>query len=554
MKKIVTVVALLFMGIASVKAQYKLENIDIKYGEELPDDKQKLVDIIGEYNGKIYGLAIKGKEDLMLKIFESGSMKLLSSKPIILPELNDREVDFEEIYLLNGKLYAIGSVYNKKEKIFNLVGTPLSEDGKLGKDGIVLFKAEVEKKSEKGNFYFRKTQDESGILVMHASMFKKEDAVKYEIKLFDDNLKTVFTTVEKVKFDDNHKDYEFYIPDFQVGLNDDIFVVINEGYRDNKKKERVEHFFIHAYKSANNFTKEVIDIGVKDKSLINCKIVPSGNDLHLMGFYSSVRENGKTNKNLRGVYAATVDLATNTPKNVKFNDFDLATKTKLIGERRAKKDKDVPPLYNIIHIIGREDGGMIMISEYQLVVVGASSGLAIGGVGVAVTPITYTKNEIIVTSLSADGTHEWSNVIPKEQSAAVTTLSVGLVGGYGNNNFSVGGAVMIPVTQMGKGPEYLGAIPIYKNGELSVLINDNIKNKGITDIEEIKSMGNYNKAVPSLFIFDKNGKITRKDPEAAIKEELVIRPGVRYRKSDNEFIIYSSRKSKDKLGRMFLLD
>lgn len=552
MKKIIIAVATLLMASASVQAQYKLENVDIKYGEELPDDKQKLVQIIGEHNDKIYGLGVKGKDDLMLKIFESGSMKLLSSKPIILPELNDREVDFEEIYLLNGKLYAIGSVYNKKEKIFNLVGTPLSEDGKLSKDGVILFKAEVEKKSEKGNFYFRKTQDENGILIMHASMFKKEDAVKYEIKLFDDNLTSVFSTIEKVKFDDDHKDYEFYIPDFQVGLNDDVFVVINEGYRDKKKKERVERFEIHAYKSAKNFTKEVIDIGIKDKSLINCEIVPSDNTLNLMGFYSSVRENGKANKNLRGVYAATVDLTTNTPKNVKFNDFDLATKTKLIGQRRAKKDKDVPPLYNIIHVIGREDGGMIMLSEYQTVYVSGTSGLAIGGVGVGATSITYTKNEIIVTSLAADGTHEWSNVIPKEQSAAVTVLSVGVVAVFGGNNFAVGGAMLIPVTQMGKGPEYLGAIPIYKNGELSVLINDNIKNKGITDIEEISSMGNYNKAVPSLFIFDKNGKITRKDPQEAIKNELVIRPGVRFRKNDNEFIIYSSRKSKDKLGRMLL--
>jgi hypothetical protein len=46
--------------------------------------------------------------------------------------------------------------------------------------------------------------------------------------------------------------------------------------------------------------------------------------------------------------------------------------------------------------------------------------------------------------------------------------------------------------------------------------------------------------------------MTRKDPEEVIKNELVLRPGVYYRKSDKEFIVYSSRKSKDKLGRMIL--
>jgi hypothetical protein len=107
---------------------------------------------------------------------------------------------------------------------------------------------------------------------------------------------------------------------------------------------------------------------------------------------------------------------------------------------------------------------------------------------------------------------------------------------------------------MGKGPEYLGAIPIYKNGQLNIIFNDNAKNKGITDIEKIKALGNYNNAVPSLFIFDEKGMITRKDPEEVVKNELVIRPGVYYRKNENELILYSSRKKQDKLGRLFLED
>jgi len=548
MKKLAHLFLSLVLGCAAVNAQNKIENVNITYGKELPDDKQKLVDIIGEANGRIYGLALKGKDTYVLKIFDSGTMGQLSSHEIILPDLNDREVEFEDIYLLSGKLYVVGSVYNRKEKIFNLVASPLSEEGKLSKDGIILFKAEVEKKSERGSFYFRKTQDGNGLLVMHASMFKKEDAVKYEIKLFDDNLKPVFSTVEKVTFDDDRKDYEFYIPDFQVALNDDVFVVINEGYRDKKKKERVERFEIHAYKSDKNFAKEVINIDVKDQSPINCKIVPSGDVLHLMGFYSSVRESGRINKEFKGIYSASVDRKTNAVTSVKFNDLDHATRVKLIGERRAKKGKDVKPLYNIIQTIGRGDGGTIMLSEYQLVIVGQSSGIG----PLAFTPVTYVKNEIIITSLAADGTHEWSNVLPKEQAASITTMSLGLGFSGGSGNFNVGGTIVIPLLQMGKGPEYLGALPIYKNGELSIMINDHVKNKGITDIEEIRSMGNYNNAVPSLFIFDKTGKMTRKDPEEVIKEELILRPGVNFSVNDNEYIIYSSRRKSDKLGRMIL--
>ena len=56
-------------------------------------------------------------------------------------------------------------------------------------------------------------------------------------------------------------------------------------------------------------------------------------------FYSSVKENGKTNFDLKGVYNATINLSDNTYDEVKFNEFDYQTKVKLIGERRAKKEK-----------------------------------------------------------------------------------------------------------------------------------------------------------------------------------------------------------------------
>lgn len=540
-----------FIALASLigNAQNKIEKISMTYGEELPEDKQKIVKIIGEHNNKIYALGLKDKEDYFLKVFESASMKPISSNQIVIPQISDREIDFEDIFLLNGKLYAIGSVFNKKDKIFNLVGSEISEKGVMSKKSITLFDASVAKKSERGSFYFKLSQDEGALLIMHASKFPKEDAVKYDVRLFDDYLTTLFKYEEKVVFDDNKKDFEFSISDFELNYQDDVFIVINESYRDSKKKEQVEKFQVHVFKRANGYKKEVVDINIKGKEIINCKMMSTNNNsLQLVGFYSSVRDNGKANKELKGIYNATVNLTNNTNDNLKFNEFDYPTKVKLLGERRAKKGKDVKPLYNITHIIEKNDGGLIVLSEYQLVIVGSSQGIG----PLAFTPVTYVKNEIIITSLKPDGSLDWSNVLPKEQSAAITTMSIGLGFSGSSGSFTVGGSIMIPLTQMGKGPEYLGAIPIYKNGILNIIFNDNVKNKGITDIEKIKSLGNYNNAVPTLFIFDDKGSITRKDPEEVIKNELVLRPGVYYRKSQNELITYSSRKKQDRLGRLIL--
>ena len=72
------------------------------YGEELPEDKQKIVKIIGESDNKIYAIGLKDKEDYFLKIFDSKSMKLISSNQIVIPQISDREIDFEDVFLLIG--------------------------------------------------------------------------------------------------------------------------------------------------------------------------------------------------------------------------------------------------------------------------------------------------------------------------------------------------------------------------------------------------------------------------------------------------------------------
>ena len=104
----------------------------------------------------------------------------------------------------------------------------------------------------------------------------------------------------------------------------------------------------------------------------------------------------------------------------------------------------------------------------------------------------------------------------------------------------------MPLSVLGKGSEYLSAMPIYENGQLTVIFNDNEKNLGVTDIEEIKWLGYYNKALPVAVMFDDSGVITRIDQEETKKHQLILRPRVFYRKSPNEYIIDFSRRSQDK--------
>jgi len=536
-------ITLLFATIAF--SQIQVGDFTFTHGTEIEDNAQKIVRIAGEVDGKVFALANK-KKDYFIKVFKSSDMSLISTNEIDLSSYKDRSIDFEEITLIGSKVYVFGSVYDKKAKISNLFGVEVLENGKLSNEQVKLFSTEVTKKREQGAFYFKDSPTGDRLLIMHAALFDKQEVIQYELKLLDENLDTAMTHIEKVPFEDR-RGLEFNIADFDVSVNDDVFIVVNESFRDKKTKTNNEKFEVHAFKSSNGYAKEVIDIKFTDKEIINCEMLANKEGkLHLVGFYSSVRKNGKANKELKGVYAAAIDVASNSVDRLNFNEFDYETKVKLIGERRAKKGKDVKPLYVTHSLIEKKDGGLILLSEYQLIVEGKSSGIG----PLAFTPITFINNEIIVTSLNPDGTVQWSNVIPKKQKAAYTTLSLGIFGFSNQGSFTVSAGIMVPLTVMGKGPEYLSAMPIYHNGKLTVIFNDNPKNYGITDIEDIKWLGYYNKALPAAITFNDDGSFERMDQENAEKHQLVLRPRVYYRVSPSEYIIYSSRKSKDKLGRM----
>ena len=189
------------------------------------------------------------------------------------------------------------------------------------------------------------------------------------------------------------------------------------------------------------------------------------NTLHAIGFFSDLKKSGRSELTVEGIYDVTFNYTSGEVIKKTFNKFTFDVKKKLIGERRAKKGKDLKPYYRNISFVERDNGGVIVLSEYSFVLVGKSSGIG----PLQITPYTYINNEIIVTALKKDGTLDWSNVIPKEQKVVVSELGFSLAFGSGSGGVSVSAAAYFPLTVLGNGPEFLSAIPIYHNGKLTVV-------------------------------------------------------------------------------------
>ena len=131
-----------------------------------------------------------------------------------------------------------------------------------------------------------------------------------------------------------------------------------------------------------------------------------------------------------------------------FNDFTLEIKKQLIGERRAKNGKDLEPYYTNIAFVERDNGGVIVLSEFKLIFESGSSGFG----PLSVTSYSYNTNEIIVTALNKDGTLDWSNVIPKEQRAIVSEVGLSIFGGVSSMEHLFLRLHIFPLAVISKGP------------------------------------------------------------------------------------------------------
>ena len=439
------------------------------------------------------------------------------------------------------------SYFDKKNKTYNFIAKEIQKNTIVRT--IYLLSAKVDNRSNKGTFVFTKSYDNFNYLVAHVGLDDRKNQLKYSVKLFDDRLAKVFddSYINTFNKKNNHL---FDFSDVQVNEHGDVLIATTESYRDKKKKTNINNITIHSYLANRNYEQELTKITLTGKRAVNCSLIETkDNTLHAIGFYSNLKKNGKAKITVEGIYDIAFDYEKGKVIKQNFNDFTLEIKKQLIGERRAKKGKDLEPYYTNIAFVERDNGGVIVLSEFKLIFESGSSGFG----PLSVTSYSYNTNEIIVTALNKDGTLDWSNVIPKEQRAIVSEVGLSIFGGVSSGGASVSASAYFPLAVISKGPEFLSAVPIYHNGKLTVIVNDDPKNIGITKMDDVKKVKNINKMIPVAFSFDEQtGAISRIDPKNFEKKQIVLRPFVIFEKSSKNYLIYGGNKKGNAIGELKL--
>lgn len=544
MKKFLPILLLLICS--TVSAQLQVGNIDLNFGETIENKDGDVIQIAGEKDNNIYTLARK-KKKFFLQTFDASTKAFKKSVLLKFDKKNGGRLQIQDLSIVGDKVFLMLSYYDKKAKTNNFLAKEISGD-KIVKTTNVL-SVPVESRSKRGSFVFTNSYDEFNYLIAHVGINSRKEQLKYTVTLLDDNLTAVLRDSYEIVFEEKNRQL-FDFSDVQVNEHGDVLIATTESYRDKKKKTSVNNITIHSYLAKSDYKKQVTKVNLVGKRALNCNLIETkDNTLHAIGFYSDIKKSGRAEYTVEGIYDVTFNYSTGEVIKKTFNDFTFDVKKQLIGERRAKKGKNLRPFYRNISFVERENGGVIVLSEYKLIIEGKSSGFG----PLSITPYTYITNEIIVTALKKDGTLDWSNVIPKEQQVTVSELGFSIFFGGSSGGVSVSAGLYFPLAILGSGPEYLSAIPIYHNGQLTVIVNDDPKNIGITKMDDVKKVRNVNKMIPVAFSFnEETGELTRTDPSEFEKKQIVIKPATKYSKSSNNYLIYGGNKKGSALGELIL--
>ncbi len=133
MKK--TLLTLLFVsGIyMNLNAQSTKKNSKINDQKNIELVSEIIIKDIGEIDDKLYTLCLKGRSDYFLKVIDINQKKLLLTIPIVVSQKNGEEVEFEDIVIIQNKLYVLENVFSEKTKINALVGVELSKESPFTK-------------------------------------------------------------------------------------------------------------------------------------------------------------------------------------------------------------------------------------------------------------------------------------------------------------------------------------------------------------------------------------------------------------------------------------
>lgn len=532
--KIKLFTVIIFCLSASVSAQVmQFGNIEIDFCDTLPKEMGNIMTIAGELEGFIHALS-RTREEFFFQTFDSKSKRLISSKLFRI----QRDYEIRDYVIFGKKIFLMLSSYDDVSKQYHFIAKEIKEN--LVINSAIILSIETENRSEKGDFLFKKSNDGSKYLITHVYKDFMSTNMKYSLVLVDDNLNAIHTD-NNVLSTEEIRIRSLKLSDTKFNENGDFFLVYIESERDKRKKNQYNNVTIYSYQASNNFNRKEIHFEIQDYYLNDCTVIPTKNNkLHLVGFYSSLRKSGKPQWYNQGIFDIVVNNDNGEIIKKNYNPFPDFIYKLNIG-RAVKKGKGLwPGWFKNIAFIERDNGGIIVLIEKNQKTEPSTFGVWPLGW----TSYYFESEHVILMALASNGNLNWTKVLPKIQSMSIEVFGIQL---FPSPNYTRPSSITFPLVEIGTGEEYLSVLPIYESGKLTVFYNDHYK----STVDEPRILQSLNTMKTVAYSYDdETGEATRYDFDQFQKGQLNLKPLIKYRVSNDKFLIYGGNKEGNALGTL----
>ncbi|MEL6557414.1 MAG: hypothetical protein AAFQ94_04475 [Bacteroidota bacterium] len=520
-----TLVVLLTVSISSLLAQSKDSYSEIIWGEsvtakdgmtfnELVAYDQSGMYIIKTNARGAYGVSTK----FVIEHFDK-EMNRTKSVNISLKEKGKKR-RFHSALQLNNELYVLTLTVVKSSKELVLNAQTVDKNTlQLNNDLKKIASIDYSDYSinDQLSYAHSLSADSSKLLIYEYLPDGKDKKRKFGLSVFDIQLKLLWNKTVVTDF----KQKSSMLEDFKVDNEGNVHLVgitFKEGEPGFLKSRPNYRYRIFSYYDQGNRPVE-FPVRLESKFLSELRLeIDDDQNIVCGGLYST-----RGNLNQNGSFFLKIDSQTREiiSQSTQALPARIVKKERKPGSRQKPSKKPLPTLtnYNLDDFILKDNGGAIMIAEkYYRSLFSTTNYNATTGPSTSNTT-SYNYDDIIVTSISAEGTIEWVKRIAKEQSSQDP--------GY-----------------------YLSYLLLYDENNLHLVYNDDAKNLDREEGEKLHQFNRYSEAVTVMTTIDKEGSSSKQQLFSQSEAEVIIRPAGGGKISDSELVLCGQNKSKFRFAKI----
>lgn len=348
---------------------------------------------------------LAGETEFTINAYRLSPFEKISEKPFKIPQLNNRETTFLDVFLITDHVVVFHSRYEKDKNRNFLYASVFSIHGNTIRNLALVDSIEVFSNQRRGNFLFANSPNNHALLIMPVEPFEKTARQVLRYRILDRNLKSVsvFNT------DLPYKSREFEITQIGVNNHNQVFTLakITNLF---KRWQQGEPNFKYLLLQTNNLNKEIkeFEIQLGQKSISD--IVFNFDSLHLniVGLYS---ETAKTIEESSGFFFIKTNINTKQIEYSLLKDYPTALLDNFLNENQVKKGKELKE-FVIRRLLTNADSTYTLVLEQYIYRLVCNTDVR---TGIISCQDNYYYNHVLLINFNTKGQISQHSNLPKLQ-------------------------------------------------------------------------------------------------------------------------------------------